>query len=179
MKIKLYVILVLFSLISMASNAQINQGTIFTSGSTSFSHTGTKGGMVKSTSYSALAGAFILDDFVIGMSYGRSSVKYDINYDPLDIGDPLYQHWGPKDITASVMEIFSRLYLKSFFLGPGFTRTRINDLNASHISLKTGYAAFLNNFVSVEPSVAYYKELNDVAESYMAINIAFGIYLNR
>ena len=123
-------------------------------------------------SLSAQGGYFIVDNLVGGLNIGLNSTT---------IGDFSGRNFsfGP----------FARYYFENVFFGASFFAVNSkNDVgggevftsNGTQFNLELGYAAFLNKYVALEPTITYLTtggDLNIGGLSAFALNIGFSIYL--
>lgn len=123
-------------------------------------------------SLSAQGGYFIADNFVGGLNLGFNSTT---------VGDFSGRNFsiGP----------FARYYFEKVFFGASFlavnSKTDVGGgedftSNGTQFNLELGYAAFLNDYVALEPTISYLTtggDLNIGGLSAFALNIGFSIYL--
>lgn len=117
-------------------------------------------------SLNATGGYFIVDNLVGGVSLGFSRTS---------AGDFVSSNFliGP----------FARYYVENVFVGAQFMATSVRSdgfdtLNGTQLNLQLGYAAFLNKFVSIEPSLNYLKLGGDFnGSTTFLLNVGFAIYL--
>ena len=154
--------LVLGLLVSLNSQAQTEEGSWYLGGNSnlSFASTSYEGyGSESAFNIGIKAGNFVTDDIMLGAS---------INFIDLD-GDNM-----------TIIGLFGRYYIEKFFLGGGFYSTKLSgwDSSLNSIGFEAGYAIFLNDFVSIEPSVVYELGIGDYdGVNTFGVRIGFGIYL--
>jgi len=161
--------------LSTTLSAQLQKGTILASGEISFNSTSnSENDDFSSTDFSLTprAGYFFTDNFVAGalVSFSSSNTE-DTNF---ELEQTMFG-FGP----------FVRYYLDNGLYGEvayDFVSSTLGDADAvtgSWITPRVGYAAFLNDHVSVEPSIFYSIGGGDLYEnvSNFGIAIGFGIYL--
>lgn len=161
--------------LSTTLSAQLQQGTILAAGSISFtSESNSENDDYSETNFSLMprAGYFITDNIAAGASILFSSSSFEST-------------GVESDVSAFGFGPFLRYYLESGLYGEvafDYVSTTFNDNDAvtgTWITPRVGYAAFLNDHVSVEPSIFYSIGGGDLYENLgrFGIAIGFGIYL--
>lgn len=149
-----------FLLIAGYASAQIQKGTILAGASSNLSFTSVSpdtGDNYSIFDLSLKGGYFVIDNVVVGANLG---------YQKID------------DFSFTSFGIFGRYYYQGkFFGGAGFN---INDYENSDsqtvIPFEVGYAAFINDFIAVEPSLNFsIGEDNNT----FGFRVGFTLYLNR
>ncbi|MCB0495160.1 MAG: outer membrane beta-barrel protein [Cyclobacteriaceae bacterium] len=171
MKIVLCIIVALVIFNGIA-NAQISQGTIAVSTGTNLNYSSSsyKGSDTKLNQFNLnlTGGYFFAQNFIIGAGIAYSSTNYkSSSYD--------------YDTKSTTFSIFSRYYINgAFFLGIGYGSVKYEDLDAlNELDFQVGYAAFISDNISIEPSLNYGLGLGDNEGNTFLVNLGFGLYLNR
>ncbi|MCB0515062.1 MAG: hypothetical protein R2798_09600 [Chitinophagales bacterium] len=165
--------IVLFA--AMGLQAQTEQGSLMLGGNLGFSSSSVKDvdGAVTDFSISPTVGYFVIDNLALGAGFSYVSSKNTL---------------GGADATASAFGFgpFVRYYLENRLFGQlGFDllSSKANDgdaVNGTWITPRIGYAAFLNDYVSIEPSVYYSIGGGDLYKdwSQFGLSVGFNIYLH-
>lgn len=161
MKRLLLIIALTFSSLSFA---QIEGGTMIAGGSASFNtHLPENGESSSTIAITPQFGLAFADNFMIGAWFSFQSAK---NFNGMSVAP------------------FLRYYMKNFFVqgGYGYSYNKSGDLKTegSILDLELGYAAFLNDYVALEPAFYYNANFrNGYTGSDLGLKIGFQIYFNR
>ena len=157
-------------ILSLSAFAQINKGTILINTQTNlnFTHGESDGESENVFSLKAAVGYFVAENLAIG---------------------PVFSYEKEGDVSLTGIGLFGRYYVNGkVFFGAGYSSNRLkfnidgygdftSKVNA--IPLEVGYAIFLNQNVTIEPSINYTTYSGDGDGSTFGLNVGFGIYLNR
>ena len=134
---------------------EVNTGT-WATGNTAFSLFSTDGSTF--WSIGAEAGYFVIDDLAI---------KVGLGYQDADIGDGIFTY-----------KIGAKYYIDGQFpVGADFTGLSSDGTDASWVGLQAGYAWFVADRVSIEPTLRYNLTLDELkAESAFQGLIGFAFY---
>lgn len=128
----------------ISANAQTDQGT-FALGASSqlgFSSTSVDGADDNMNSFNIRfsGGYFFVDNLMFGLSFGYNKMKW---------GDMI-------DTDETTFGFFGRYYFENFFGGAGYYSSKEDDNDAMNMfGFEAGYAIFINDFISIEPSLMY------------------------
>lgn len=153
---------------AVAANAQIPQGTIFAGVSSNLSYSSTSfDGFDDNQNQFTLnlnGGYFVSENILVGAQFGYSSLNF-----------------GESDFSSTQYGLFGRYYVNGeIFLGLGYQATKPEDIDAlGSIPIEAGYAAFVTDDITVEPSISYSLGVGDNEANTLAFNIGFGIYINN
>ena len=164
MKNKLIATIIFLS--SFSSFGQIDAGTIIAGGSANFNQRSYSDTQPSSTSLriQPQLGIAFLDNFVGGAWF---SVQRFNNFTDWSVSP------------------FLRYYVKNFYLqaGYGYSYSKISNITSerSVVNIEIGYAAFLNDYIALEPAIYYNGVFRSKEYSYtnFGIKIGFQIYFNR
>ncbi|MBL1279038.1 MAG: hypothetical protein COA33_002110 [Fluviicola sp.] len=164
MKNKLIASIIFLS--SFGSFGQIDAGTIVAGGFASFNQRSFPNSQTSVTSLSIQPqlGVAFVDNFVGGAWFQFNSFSS-------------FRSWS--------VSPFLRYYVKNFFLqaGYGYSYSKVANITSegSIIDVEIGYAAFLNEYVALEPVIYYNGGFRGKEYSYtdIGIKIGFQIYFNR
>jgi hypothetical protein len=154
------IFLIAFLLIAGYASAQISKGTILAGASSNLSFTSVSpdtGENYTLFDLSLKGGYFVIDNVVAGANFG---------YQKID------------DYSVTSFGIFGRYYYQGkFFGGAGFNIiTPEGSDSQTSIPFEVGYAAFINEFIAVEPSLNFsIGEDNNT----FGFRVGFTLYLNR
>lgn len=121
---------------------------------------------ITNISVNATGGYFVIDNLAAGINLGFSRASQ-----------------GNLAFSNFVFGPFARYYIQSVFVGASFSALSargdgIDTSNGSQIDFELGYAAFLNNFVAIEPTISYLTTGGDFdGLTSIALNIGFTIYI--
>ena len=173
--IKRLILLVILMSSYCIVNAQMKKSSIYFNGSTNFTYSSDNDQSKSITSAYLQSGYFIGDNFVLGLGYGVSYVKYKKGNNG---GDPALDSFsGINDTKVRVLQLFGRYYYNNAFMGLGyesFKSTEADELNFLNIHL--GYAVMLNDFIALEPRLAYNIGFSE-AENNLTFQLGFGFYI--
>ncbi len=163
-------ILTLLFLIGFTSiQAQTDKGRIFLGvGSVAgFSSSSIDGIDDNSNSFSVnlTGGLFVIDNLLAGANVGFGTSSF------MDFNS-----------TSFSFRPFARYYMNNFFAGAGLglASTDTDDVRVSgtRIGLELGYAAFLNDHISIEPVLSYSLGGGDFdGNNQLSLSVGLGIYL--
>ena len=146
------------------SCAQVASGTIVTGGFANFSNRIQNGSSSTTLAIQPQFGIALADEFVLGAFFNMNSIK---------------------DVSIWTISPFLRYYFNNFFtqFGYGYRYSSIYGAtsSASIVDVQVGYAAFLNNYIALEPAIYYNGVFSNKSYSYSDIGfkIGFQIYFNR
>lgn len=172
MKTKLLVLSLVALLAGNAAVAQFEQGTTYVAAGSNLGFSSSKtdgpGDALNSFNIGGKVGGFVSDNFLLGAL---------IDYEKLS--------QGSSDLSITTLGFFGRFYGDSgFFLGAGYNSSKAKvDGNSGtavgSIPIEIGYAAFIRDALTIEPSLSYALGTGDVKTNTLGINLAFGIYLGK
>ena len=159
---KLYA-LVAALMVSVAANAQFEQGKIYMNGSLTGLNMSYSGNTKFNMGASGQMGYMVADDWLV---YGSLA----------------YNHYGSKDISDTYsFGVGGRYYIEQngIYLGVNckyvHAGKKFNDIMPG---VEVGYAYFLNNSVTVEPAIYYDQSFKNHKDfSTIGLKIGVGIYL--
>lgn len=168
-------LLLLFSSLFLFSSltAQTQKGSLMVGGNVGFSSQSQKDvdGSLNTLHIAPMAGYFFADRIAGGVRVDFTSVKFS----EADDGST-YFNFGPFLRYYTTMGIFGEL---AYQLNSQTILDNDSE-SGSYLTPRVGYAAFLNDHVSIEPSVYYAIGGGDLYEdlSTFGIDIGFNIYLH-
>lgn len=151
-------------ILSFNLSAQIDGGTMLAGGGASFNtYLPKSGSSSSSVSITPQWGLAFADNFVAGAWFKFQSAK---SFNGMSIAP------------------FLRYYMKNFFLqaGYGYSYNKTGDFKTegSIADVELGYAAFLNDYVALEPALYYNANFSSgYTGSDVGIKLGFQIYFNR
>jgi len=166
MKLKLILLLMALGSFSLIANAQIEQGTIYAgvNSNLNYSSTSVDGAPdnVNQFNLNLMGGYFFVDNVMGGLGIGYNTISA-----------------GNTDFSSTNWTLFGRYYINGqIFLGAGYESQKQEDIDAiNSLALEAGYAAFITDDITVEPSLGYGLGLGDNDANTFVINVGFGIYL--
>lgn len=157
--------LILGLLLAFSSQAQIEQGTVYVgvTSNLSFMSTNVDGSDDNFSQFNGQfsAGYFFMENVMIGGQLGYYSYKF-----------------GDTEGNTFSFGAFARYYIQNFFLGAGFFSDKNKDVDAvNNLTFEGGYAYFINDFISVEPSVFYSLGMGDYKDNTFGVKVGFAFYL--
>ena len=172
MKIKFTGLLLISFLTIQNAFAQIEEGTVYLGASSnlSFSSTSIDGYSDNYNNFNLgfQGGYFVAENLALGAL---------INFQKQTLGD--------QDASTTTLGLFGRYYINgAFFLGAGYAsaNSKSNGFSGDavgSIPLEAGYAAFITDAVSIEPSLVYAIGTGDNNTNTVGVNVGFAIYLGR
>lgn len=151
--------------------AQTEQGNIRVGATSNLSFTSTsyeEGDNDNEFGLEGSVGYFVIDNLAVGLNLGFTSTS------------------GSFESSSFVAGPAARYYFQGVFAGAGilFGKQTIDfgdpigkvDANGNFIALEAGYAAFITDNVSIEPSLGYTIAGGDFDGNTFGLNIGFGIY---
>lgn len=172
MKTRFLVLSIVALFASNLAVAQFEQGTTYLSAGSNLGFSSSKtdgfGDALNSFNIATKVGGFVSDNFLLGglLDYERLSQ-------------------GSTSLSVTTFGFFGRYYGNSgFFLGAGYSSSKVNnDGNSSSaagsIPLEIGYAAFIRDALTIEPSLSYALGTGDNQTNTLGLNLSFGLYLRK
>ncbi len=161
----------LFALMAISANAQFEAGKKYVNLSTSsLSLSYSKNDKLR-LNIGAMAGMFIADDWMV---YAQAEYNHKrLMYDRLvNIGRKIYQD-------EVLLGVGGRYYIEQngIYLGLGMQYAHHEQsYDNLYLTPEIGYAFFVNQYVTLEPSVYYQMSLNDFSDaSTVGLKLAVGI----
>jgi len=180
--IRIKLVLVFVAITYHASLAQFNKGRILLGGDITFSSTTSKTTQTGFPSNSANENRLQLTPKIGYLIIDNLAVGVDVSL--------ITSSGGSSTISTFLAGPFARYYIKNLFiegeysLGSGKTVGSKTSLNEWLVGI--GYAAFLNDYVAVEPIIEYtnnsidYKDLNHKSTiAGFVVGVGFQIYLGH
>lgn len=155
-------------------HAQTEQGRVLVTSSSNLSFSSQKVDGVNDNSNTLSlnggAGYFVIDNLAAGLLLGiNNNSQGDFKFNSFSVGP------------------YARYYINGIFIGAGFSlvKTKFDDgttetkSDGNQIRFEGGYALFLNDNVSVEPSLGFTIGGGDIFDgtSIFGLNVGFSIYL--
>ena len=168
---KIFFTVISIYVFATTASAQIPQGTIFAGVTSNLSYSSTSFDVTDDNqnifNIDLNGGYFVGDNILLGATFGYSSFSFG------DIDE--------FDDSATNYGIFGRYYVNGqIFLGLGYQAVKPEDIDAiGSIPFEAGYAAFITDDITIEPSISYAIGVGDNESDTFVFNIGFGIYFNN
>lgn len=163
---------VLLALTTLSANAQFEAGKKYLNLSTSSLNLSYSKNDKLRFDIGAQAGIFLADDFMIYAQAGYNHKR--LRYDRLELnGSKFYQD-------EVLLGVGGRYYIEQngIYLGLGVQYAHHEqNFDNLFITPEVGYAFFLNQYITIEPSVFYQMSVNDFTDgSTVGLKIGVGFY---
>ncbi len=156
----------------VVTNAQTEKGKFVVGGTSAFSFSSTNfdgaDNNYNTFNIGLNGGYFIMDNVQIGAAFGYQSEKFEEEEFDIDI-----------DTNSTIFAIGARYYYQNFFGGLAFQSQKYKDEDALNaFNIEAGYAIFVNDFISINPSVVYSLGTGDMNKNNNTFKgqIGFAIY---